>query len=51
MYCKVMEREVTFELGECDLKVGSILGQSSCPYKNSITCPLTGKNTAIMESI
>ncbi len=41
MYCEVMECEVTVEAGKCNLKVGSLLGQSSCPYKNSLICPLT----------
>ena len=41
MYCETMECEVTVEMGKCSLKVGSLLGHSSCPYKNSVACPLT----------
>jgi len=35
-----MEREVIAENGKYKLKIGSF-GTSSCPYKQSIVCPLT----------
>ncbi len=41
MYCEIMECEVGVEMGKCNMKVGSLLGQSSCPYKNSVACPLS----------
>jgi len=47
MYCEIMEREVKVEKGECDLKVGSRLGESSCPNKYSLICPLTKKENAV----
>jgi len=43
VYCRVMECEVVVELGRCSLQVGSLLGRSSCPYMESLVCPLTGK--------
>lgn len=40
LYCVKMECEVEVKVGFCDLKIGSVLGQSSCPYKYSFSCPL-----------
>jgi hypothetical protein len=51
VYCPVMECEVVVELGRCSLQVGSLLGRSSCPYLESLVCPLTGKGKeALVEA-
>jgi hypothetical protein len=50
MYCRVMECEVSVELGRCSLRVGSMLGQSSCPYMDSLVCPLTIHSDALVEA-
>ncbi len=36
-----METEVIVDKDDCSLKIGSPLGESSCPYRNSLACPLT----------
>jgi hypothetical protein len=43
MYCQVVEGEVPVEDGKCQKKFGSVLGEYTCPYKNSLVCPLKEK--------
>jgi hypothetical protein len=50
LYCRVMECEVSVELGRCSLRVGSMLGQSSCPYMDSLVCPLKEHSDALVEA-
>ncbi len=50
MYCPVMECEVVVESGRCSLQMGSLLGRSPCPYKDSVVCPLTGTNEALAKT-
>jgi len=40
IFCKTMETEVTITNGDCSLKMGSILGLSPCPNKQSLICPI-----------